>query len=740
MSRPEDRDAASLANWALDPKSPMKPSPMNDTPELKRLTLRRGTSARRRGALQVRRPERSLALFVPMFLGALTTILSFRAIESVQHQPFSEFVDANRAEIAFIGFGLLLFTAGVVWPRRRGKHPWTESRAVRWPSRRPAPWTRRRKVGAGLVVIGAVCFVISMIDTRKDPLYWDGPLWLAAACLTITIGFVLFENRRRGWFRDLGLRIHGRATRWWARDAPWLFVALGLWALALSYRLDTRPGFFLGDEATVIIYGRMTVAPAGGELFYSPWHTVFHPFASCLPRYFAHKLFPDRPYFGSRLFGVFIAAMTLGAVFFLLRSYFGRLAAWLGLVLLGSSHVFLGFARSGLTNLDAILLVCLWTIVLGAAWRTRRCSLGLLAGMLVGLSHVMYFGALVLLPLSLAAFAFQAIVHPRALWRRRGVWFALALGYGLASGPNHIYNLDHPNYASWRRENVYLLTPRNLELAYRGTGTKEIPQLLMKYSWPAIGGALLWPPTGQAGDYASHETPILDRNTGALFLLGLVWALASSRRRFIMALLLLWWALTMIFGSLLTTYAPYAPRIVLAMAAGYCLAAAVMADLVGRSSRALGARFGLAVLFAALGWTASIAYRNATHYWFEFAADLDNEGYFRFPIGLAEYLRTSIPADAHVIFYSSRAYEQLTYDGLKLFDTGFSRQGFTQALSIPAPMPDKRTAYIIRLPEFSSVEERLKQVFPRAEPIPIFNPYHPALPPTFHVYWIDAVQ
>jgi len=673
--------------------------------------------------------------YLPALIGAVVFMATFHFIESPFYQPFPEFLRVNKVRLIFLFAGLALFLAGcggMSTVRLRVVKPFA-SRGKKRPSG-GKKWLRR-VIGIGLIAGGFVFAWFLRKDTFEHPTGMDGPMMLLGAIAFILLGLSLLEIRRRGWIRDFGLGRDQEGLPWWRRDLPWLALVLCIYASTLCYRLETRPGYFNGDEATVVIYGRLTYNPIGNELVHSPWHNVFHPFLSCIPRAAVRDLFPERPYFGSRLFGVFMTVIALLFIFLLARSFLGRLAAWLALLLLGTSHVFLAFARSGLTNMDAFLITALCFLALGNAWRSFRPSLGFLCGVAAGFGYYLYYSAMIIPIVVLGFIVLQFFRNPRCVFRRWRLLAAALVGFLLAGMPHFIYSGKHPFYAKWHRDSVFLLTRANIHAGFDQTGTDDVPHMVLKYSWPAFGGTLLWKHTGLPSDYSSTKMPITGRDTAALFLLGLFASIFMWWRRPMFLLLFLLWGLTLLVGSLLTLSAPYVPRVMLSLGAGYLLGAWVLAHLVRRSQRLGGRKLGIPVLILALLWAGMISFRNARHYAVEFAGDLKNEGYLRTPMGLMNFLH-KFPSDAHLVYYSRGTYEGFHFDAVRMFDTGYSRQTYSNGRQIPPPHPEKDTAYVLKMPDFNDVDQKLKKKHPDVKPVDLPNPYRPDLAPPFRVYWI----
>jgi hypothetical protein len=525
-------------------------------------------------------------------------------------------------------------------------------------------------------------------------------------------------------------------------------LVVALWAAVQIPRLDTRPGYFHGDEATVIIHGRNAYRPnpIGDALdrpmrvraVEAPWRTVYHPFLTCIPRAYFHYLFPERPYFGSRLYGAIVGSLSVVALFLFTRAGFGRATAWTAALFYASSHLILRYSRSGFTNLDAIVLLGFWGLAFLGAWRSRRVSLALAAGALAGLSYYFYYGALLAIPLTFGLWIFFFATRPRRAIRRRSLALAMAIGFALAAAPNALFNAKwRPSDTRWHRNSVTVFQPSNVEAIRRAVGGEGAIDTMIRYAWPSIGGALLWSNGNFQADYGSGRRPTLNRLLAGLLLLGLVGAAARGRPRRTLAIVVAWWALAIVFGSLLTYGAPYAPRLVTMVAAACILGAWALVDLVRRARGTFGAMAAWMAAGPAVALAAVIAIGDARHYYFDYIEDFENVGYSRTPVGMMAFMK-DFPADAKLVLFAPWEF-QINTSNMALFDTGFPREIFTDRDSLdapPPPHPRLATAYAIKLPEFSRVDSAMAARDDIDEVVEIANPYRPSMHPTHRVYWI----
>lgn len=678
--------------------------------------------------------------FALAMLGVILAVLGLRRVESSIAQPFLDFWLKNKNALYTAGAGLLLFLAGCFSGPRESLHPESASATGR-PRRR---FTLRRLLivrglGLLLLVAGAACYAYThyRIITQSRGLL--PPAAFFASLLLVTVGLGLFEHRRfRGWFHDLGFGRHQRGLPWWKRDAPYLALFLAAWFIVLFRDLDTRPGFFHGDEATIVLYGRNTYKFDERMRNAPPWHTVYAPYLCGIPRAKIGDLWPARPYFGPRLLMLTISTVALGILFMLVRAYLGRRAAWLALILTAGNHVVIAFSRMAIVNMDALTLLLLWALAWMGAWRSRRVSMGFLAGVFPALGNYTYPGALLGFPVTLLLLGIQWIRYPKALFRRWAVIAVFFIGLIFVYAPMRVYYRNDPKGMQFRTGMVYLHKKKNLEVEMNRTQSDSLPELLLKLSWPAVGGVLLWPDT--SSNYRYSKLPLMDREVIALMLLGLAGGLVWMYRRRFLQLLWVWWVCGLVVASLMTTSPPppYAPRVMVFFPAAFILAAWVLSELIRRAWHLGGRWLGipmLAVAFLLVGYSAA---KDGYHYFRKYLPDLSNPGYVISPMGLMNYLNF-FPRDAHMVNIADHSYQMYTAC-LQMFDTGFTKHLIVpREEPIPDPSPDAPyTAYLVMLTTHADADKRIREKFPNVTPHEIYNPYRPNEGPTHRVYWVDS--
>ena len=676
-------------------------------------------------------------------IGFALCLIGFCHIESRLNQDFADFAAGNRWPILGVLAGLALFVLGSLG-LRAALNPVPEAA-----SRRPAVARvggRRAlalRVGAGVALAaGAVLLWYTVYCAMHSPRGLGQGMTLILAVILLPVGAALLEatRRRRGWFCDFGFGRFQDGLPIWRRDAPWLALLLVLWIAGNQISLDTRPGFFHGDESMLVQYGRITyLFPKDEAIHNAPvWMSLFQPFLSGIPRSLMRDLFPDRPYYGARLFTLLVAAATIGLTFLLARGAFGRMSAWFAALLMAGSHVFMAFSRMALNNMDALFLVTGVALCLLAGWRSRRASLGLVAGLLAGLGIYTYQGALLAMPLLALLLAVQGIRDPRALARRWAMLLGVAVGIVIAAAPMVAHHRQDPSALKYRTSAVSILTRENLAVQFKVTGTESLPALILHMAWPALGGVLLWPDASSNYEYARAE-PMATRDTAALIALGLAGCFALWRRRRAMMLLLAWVGLGAAIGSLLSISPapPYAPRLLILIPAVAILCGWVLGGLVSRVGRVLPCAGRWILVAVMVVWVGFIGWRNVDYYHVRYRNDLSNPFYGWVPIGFMDWMR-GFHREDHLVLIAPSGVQMFT-SAMELYDTGFPRT-IVMEPDQPIPPPSEsapRTAYAVHADFLTTYGEQVAKMFPNVTPIEVMNPYRPEAPPSYRVWMVD---
>ncbi len=340
----------------------------------------------------------------------------------------------------------------------------------------------------------------------------------------------------------------------------WLILGmLVLFSCVLGmYRLAEVPYTVHADEGMVGVYARQILEGKMKTFFSTSWYSIpqlFYFVPACGMYLFGDDLF------GLRMSTVIVGTLSVIPFFVVSRAMWGWLAAIMASVLLICNHWFLHLMHCGVNYVQAsffcILLFCVWHF----ANQSKRLSLCVLAGLIMGIALLSYQANHLIPFLWVFAQMWMWIVR-WADWK----WWLLSTLIPIVLAILTILPL-HTNQAgmvskhgmfSARARGVVVWTEHNLKhmnYAYHAEGN-------MNKVWRIQTQRALLSPI------AYHDTsiqyggtiPFLDRFTAVLFMIGVV---VSAHRFFDpkWSAPVLWVLGILIAGGILTVDPPFYPRL-----------------------------------------------------------------------------------------------------------------------------------------------------------------------------------
>ncbi len=366
-------------------------------------------------------------------------------------------------------------------------------------------------------------------------------------------------------------------------DRSEALLLLGIVALASVLRLaalSELPAFMHHDTASCGLVGRDLLTGAAKDPFelVERWYNV--PYLGLVPHAVCLKLLGTNV-LALRLTSAIPGILAVVALYFLVRGWFGRVAAGVAAVLLATNHVAVHFSRAGIWNIHALLLGIAALAALFAGWRRRSVFWLSAAGMCGGLSLYTYtagrlfFGLTVLVVLALAR-------HDRPRGRRPAAFFAVALGLTVA--PLVATYARHPGVlADDRLRNVNPFSEDLREHVESQVGSFETGKVL-DYQVRRTLGAFTH--LGDTDSNYGTRRPLVSPVTTALALAGAAFALVRlPDRRY--ATLLVWLGSGLLFGGVLAVNPPSFPRLLAILPVPLVLAAMIVGRIWDQA-RALG--------------------------------------------------------------------------------------------------------------------------------------------------------
>jgi hypothetical protein len=432
-------------------------------------------------------------------------------------------------------------------------------------------------------------------------------------------------------------------------------LMVGLFAAAFALRavnLERLPSTLSGDEGSA---GLMAVTFLNGQadnLFTVGWFS----FPSL---YFAGQSLSiaalGQTAAGLRITSAAAGAMTVVAVYALGRVLFGRLTGLIAALLLGALHYHIHFSRIGLNNIWDGLFATAVLAFLWHGWKSGRRSSFLAAGLALGLGQYFYVTIRVL-PLVLLLWVALASRVDRPTYRGRRPALILA-GFVAAVVvlPLAFFYLQHPDEFNAPLQRVTIFDGW-LDQVAAAEGRSGLAIIGRQMADTAFGITHL-----PLRHWYNPGAPLLLPGAAALFVLGLLWALANLDLRH--GLLLLPLAAVIVLGGL-SQDAPASQRYVLAAPLVAVLAALPLAESASWLGKAWPRYRPLAgaALAAVVAW---LAYDNL-HYYFAEVYDRYVLGGFNTEVAtsVGRYLDEQEPAP-DVYFF------------------GFPRMGYYSLATIP---------------------------------------------------------
>jgi len=424
--------------------------------------------------------------------------------------------------------------------------------------RPPSPWRQWSPLRWLGLCGGALLSLEAGILARRHPSEADfSPflwMWLAGVCVFLAS----FMPGKSAW-QALFYR-----TRAHVRE---IIALVALLAVALAVRavdLEHIPANLGGDEGTQGVAAIELWGPPLGNPFATGWFGV--PTMSFLAYGLSIRLL-GATIAGLRALSALIGTATVLAVFLLARELWGPKVAWPGAMLLAFSHYHIHFSRLGSNQIaDGLFMaLALWFLIRGLR-SLPDSSTSLyqfaLSGAIIGLGWYGYFGARLTGLVAASYLAWRALTTSRFKDRYGRAVVVMVLAALVVVAPLMLYYTIHPEEFAGRSRQVSIFASGWLKQEQQITGRSALSLLLQQF-WKSIS----------AFNYTLDPTfwyrpgiPLLDFVSGILFIPGIIWATAYSRRP-ANGLLLIWFWLALILGWVITENPPSSQRMTIIMPA-----------------------------------------------------------------------------------------------------------------------------------------------------------------------------
>ncbi|HVC32441.1 MAG TPA: glycosyltransferase family 39 protein, partial [Chloroflexota bacterium] len=461
-------------------------------------------------------------------------------------------------------------------------------------------------MAAGVVLIGASADIVGSRNTSAVAL----PLWVLALIVG-TIGLCLWTTFP--WrFR---------------RSRPELLELLGVLAimgLALAFRLPDLTGIpadVHGDEGAVGIAAREILTGQATNVFWLGWASL--PELSFVASSLSMRVFGD-DLFGLRMASVIQGCLSVGLLYAVAKRLFSVRVAALSAIVLAVSQMAVHFSRSGTIYIQSLFVSLLLFYFLLRGLSTSHPVDFLLAGFAAGLAPSVYYAARFALVVAFLYCLHRSIGESNFLRRQWRGLVVLVVGACLFLAPwSAVYGRDPMSFLA-RTSGVLILRSDNLAHEYDAYKVHSVLDVLRLQTINSLEAFNL---RGETSEQYGQRGPLLDFWSGALFVLGAVLVTVRARQaRFF--LLASWFWLTLLFGSVFTVDALFAPHIVGMLGTIAILPALVVETgcrgLAGRFG-SWGARCGVAL---AIAFFAVAARANYVDYFIVHATTMEQPNFF----------------------------------------------------------------------------------------------------------------
>ncbi len=354
----------------------------------------------------------------------------------------------------------------------------------------------------------------------------------------------------------------------WPRPRGATAVALGtIVAVALALRvvdLGRLPLAFHGDMAEMGLGGRELLHGHVPAFVSVGWASI--PWTGFLPAALGLALADSLV--GLRLSAALLGTAAVAGTYLLGAELFGRRV---GLVAAAATAI--GYTEIHFSRLPAygdpvpFLVFGLYFLIRGL--RTGERPSFVFAGILSAAASLLYYSGRVA-PVLVVIVLGQLLLVDRGLLRRRLPGLTVAAVSALVTlGPMLVFFAERPEELTARHDDVSVFDPRVAEHLKRAYGLTSLPQVVARQ---AARSALVFNHTPDTSQQFGSPWPMLSPFLAPLAALGLAACFGRLRSRG-PALLVVWWAVVVLGAAVLTSDAPFWPRLVVVLPAAALLIA-----------------------------------------------------------------------------------------------------------------------------------------------------------------------
>jgi hypothetical protein len=555
--------------------------------------------------------------------GGLVLYNGFRVLNAQNYVNFTK-------PITLILVGALVFVMGVLFG--------TEKVPLKYLSllEHVATLVRIRQDQLVMLVLSVILGVVAQVAAGYDPRMINPVIavfaWSASLILVVAGGWRTGEAGKHSPEANLRTRL----------EIPLTLAGIFIFAFILRIiQPETIPVMLTGDEGSS---GKIAALFARGELnnlFRTEWF-AFPSLYFTIPGFIIRMFGPTVT--ALRLSSAVPGALTVVAVFVLVRAAMGNRTAWFAAIFLSTLHFHVHFSRIALNNIWDGLWI---TVAIGAlwyAWQTERRNAYVLAGLCLGLIQYFYTSGHTL-PLIMLIWLLVVGLSDRARLKRAVPDLVLMLLTAVVTClPLILFYAKFPLELIAPMQRVSILGGDWVSYTSQVRG---IPawRLLLEQVWLGLGAYVYVPLRA----WYYPEIPILRPSAAVFFIIGLVFCIVRDGKKF--GLLLVLWLVAFGLLGALSESTPAAQRYPAVAPAVAILVAAGVSEFGGLFER-LWPSFRKPVSIATILILVLLAAREVQFYFFEYTPKTyrlmaQDNGMVGYRLGL--YLRPR-PAGAEIVF------------------------------------------------------------------------------------------
>ncbi|CAG0973177.1 hypothetical protein ANAEL_01294 [Anaerolineales bacterium] len=400
------------------------------------------------------------------------------------------------------------------------------------------------------------------------------------------------------------------AFRW----QNWLVLALillvGFWLR--FYQIATIPDDLHGDMASHGWVARDFLLGKQHDIFGFGWTAT--PTIGFLPAFLTMAVFGNN-IFGMQMAAVIGGTFSLFAVYLLTwRLFNSHRLATLTTIIVAINVVHIHFYR--LFNMEPWPLSNFAIFLLIDGFKSRRFTSFGLAGVFIGFSLLMYTSGRAL-PFILIVFVLYALLFQRK-WITQNLWGFVALvgGIIITMGPALVYYLISWDSFIARSREVYLFSEGVMAHLLNKYNTDSMLTVLLTQIKLSL---LMFHQSTDTSSQFGYPHPMFSSLISPLIILGLGFAIRRWKQAG-MAFVLIWLAMVMVLGSILTIDAPFWPRLVGIIPAAALLIAMAIEQILEMGRKVLGSQSVRFILPVVVIFLATVGYLDWDRY-YQFVKD-----------------------------------------------------------------------------------------------------------------------